>query len=68
MSRYERVVSSIEEEYGNVVAERVKDYYDDNDVDFINTLSDVEAEDYIRNDLNQVLLYMDLAEETSALA
>lgn len=68
MSNYERVINSIRENYGEIVAERVRDYYDDNDVDYINTLSEEEAEDYIRDDLNQVILYMELAEENSALA
>lgn len=68
MSNYERVINSIREEHGDVVAERVRDYYDDDDVDYINTLSEEEAEDYIRDDLNQVILYMELAEENSALA
>ena len=68
MPNYERVINSIREEHGDVVAERIRDYYDDDDVEYINTLSEEEAEDYIRDDLNQVILYMELAEENSALA
>ena len=68
MSTYKRVISSIEEEHGSVVATRVMDNFDDDDVDYINTLSEEDAREYISGYLDQVLLYMDLAEETSALA
>lgn len=68
MSTYKRVISSIEEEHGHVVATRVMDNFNDSDVDFINTLSEEDAREYVSGYLDQVLLYMDLAEETSALA